>query len=127
LCLRSKKAFTLIELLMTIIVVSIVAIPLSLLVSQHMVSVFQSQDYTLALNWARFEMEKANNIPYANLGVGSTVWPHDNYQATRTVSVVQASGAEGLKKIQVDVRKIGETPVLASLVTYLVNNVSYGI
>jgi len=51
-----NKGFTLIELLMTIVVVGIVAIPISLLINQHFTSAIQSSNYTAALNLARFEM-----------------------------------------------------------------------
>ena len=125
-----RQGFTLIELILTIVVVSICAIPLSLLVSQHVTSLFQSQDYTMAVNLARFEMEKVNNMSYANIVSGSFLnyrgYPYD---VTRTVSYAQGNGstAESLKKIQVDVKKAGSSTVLVTFLTYIVRNIIYGV
>ena len=125
-----RQGFTLIELIMTIVVVSICAIPLSLLVSQHITSVFQSEDYTMAINLARFEMEKVNNMTYANVVTTSlSNYQGYSYDITRTVSYAQggAATAESLKKIQVDVKKAGSATVIVSFVTYIAKNVLYGL
>lgn len=122
--------FTLIELIMTIVVIGIVAIPLSLLVSQHIESVFYSEDYTSALNLARFELEKVTNLAYANINSASiSNYEGYAYDITRTVIFVQgnAGSAESLKKITVDVKKAGDTAILASMVTYAAKNVIYGM
>jgi len=125
-----KKGFTLIELIMTIVVVGIISVPLSLLVSQHVDSVFQSKDYTLALNLARLEMETVNNMSYDNIMIGSFNDPNYkgyDYDMTRTVAFAQQSGSESLKEIRLEITKSGSATVLVSLVTYLARNVSYGI
>jgi prepilin-type N-terminal cleavage/methylation domain-containing protein len=128
---RNKiKGFTLIELVMTIMVVGIMAVPLSLLVSQHTQSVFQSADFTAALNLARAEMEKVNNTAYAN--IVSASFPNYqgyNYDLNRTVAYVQGSAAtaESLKQVTVSVTEHADAAVLLSLVTYVVKNVSYGL
>jgi prepilin-type N-terminal cleavage/methylation domain-containing protein len=127
-CFR-KSGFTLIELVMTIVVVSIVAIPLSLLVNQHLTSVSQSSAYSTAVNLARFEMEKVNNMNYANIS-SVTVPNYEgyNFDVTRTVAFVQgnAGSLESLKQIRVEVKNAGSSAVLFSLITYLAKNVSYG-
>ena len=126
---KNKNGFTLVELIMTIIVTSIIAIPLSLLISQHVESTFQSEDYMMATNLARFDMEKAKNIGYAGIGTGVFNYPNYqgyNYDITRTVTVVATSGTEGLKQIKVEAKKAGSATVLARLFTYLENNVGYG-
>lgn len=127
---HSKKGFTLIELIMTIVVVGIVSIPLSLLVSQHIRSVFETSDDTLAFNLARFEMEKVNNTSYSSISSANTSnYEGYSYTVTRTVSYAYGSSSsdESVKKIQVDVKKSGSAVVLASLITYIAKNVSYGI
>ena len=129
--LRLKaKGFTLIELIMTIVVVGIIAIPLSLLLSQHIQGVFDSADYTLANNLARFEMEVVNNLAYTNI-TSTTISSYQGYDytVTRTVTYAQgsASTAESLKKIVVGVKKSGSATVLAGLVTYIAKNVGYGL
>lgn len=124
-----KSGFTLIELVMTIVVVSIVAIPLSLLVHQHLTSVSQSSAYSTAVNLARFEMEKVNNMAYANIS-SVTIPNYEGYgfDVTRTVTFVQgnAGSLESLKQIRVEVKNAGSSAVLFNLVTYLAKNVSYG-
>ena len=128
---RNKlKGFTLIELVMTIVVVGIMAVPLSLLVSQHTQSVFQSADYTAALNLARGEMEKVNNMAYANIASASfSNYQGYNYDLNRTVAYVQGSAAtaESLKQITVSLTQHGKVTVLLSLVAYIAKNVSYGL
>ena len=124
------RGFTLVELIMTVVVVSIVAIPLSLLISQHLESVLQSQDYTLAVTLARLDMEKVNNLSYNNIVSGSfSPYQGTNYDVTRTVTYAQGdeAAAESMKKIVVDVKRSGDAAVLVSLVTYVTKNITYGI
>lgn len=125
-----KRAFTLIELIMTTIVVGIIAIPLSLLISQHLESVFQSQDYSAARNLARLEMEKVSNTDYAGISsVSFSNYEGYDYDLARTVSYEQGGAAdtENLKKISLTVTKHGKAEVLVRLVTYIAKNVSYGL
>ena len=127
---RWSKGFTLIELVMTIVVVGIVAVPLSLLLSEHIRSLFQSEDYTMATNLARLDMEKVNNLAYANVATASSPnYNGYNCDIIRTVTYAQGTQLtpESLKQIRVDVRKTGSATVLVSLVTYLARNISYGL
>ncbi|OGX38248.1 MAG: hypothetical protein A3D87_07255 [Omnitrophica WOR_2 bacterium RIFCSPHIGHO2_02_FULL_50_17] len=124
------RGFTLIELVMTMIIVSIVSIPLSLLIGAHIESVFLSERDVMAENLACHEMEKVNNMTYANIATASfSNYEGYAYDLTRTVTYVQGDGAsvESLKKIQVEVKKAGETNVITRSVTYLAKNVAYGI
>ena len=129
-CCRRKKGFTLIELLMTIVVMGIIAVPLSLLISGHMESVFISEDNIQARQFARFELEKVNNIPYANI-VTTTTSQYEGYNYTvyRVVSFDRGNSgsSESLKKITVNVTKTGSTDPLISLVTYIAKNIAYGL
>jgi prepilin-type N-terminal cleavage/methylation domain-containing protein len=127
---RKAKGFTLIELIMTIVVVGIAAIPLSLLLGKHTQSVFQSADYTMALNLARLEMEKANNLAYTNINSASfSNYGGYDYDVTRAVGYAQGSALtpQSLKQVTVSVTRHGSPTVLFSLVTYIANNVSYGL
>lgn len=124
------RGFTLIELIMTIIVMGIVAIPLSLMITEHVRSVFVLRDLTMARNLAQFEMERVNNMNYANiLSASFPNYQGYNYNVTRTVTYVQGDGAsvESLKRIRVDVTKSGQTNVLVSVITYVAGNISYGL
>lgn len=124
-----KKGFTLVELIMTIVVVTIISIPLSLMIGQHMRSVFQSADQTMAANLASFEMERVKNLSYANIVNGNFA----NYQGydftvTRAVTLAQGSAVtpESLKQVRVDVQRTGSAVILYTLFTYVANNVGYG-
>jgi prepilin-type N-terminal cleavage/methylation domain-containing protein len=128
--LMTVKGFSLIELIMTIVVVSIVAIPLSLLISQHVESAIQSEDYAMAVNLARFEMEKVNNMNYTSIVDASfSNYQGYNYDVTRTVTYAQGNGSstESLKQIEVTVRKSATGSDMVRLVTYIAKNVNYGI
>lgn len=115
---------------MTIVIVGIIAVPLSLTLSQHIVSAFLAQDLTAAGNLARFEMEKVLNTPYANIAsVSTSNYEGAAYDVARTVTYAQgnAGSAESLKKVVVDVSKSGNASALCTLVTYIAKNVNIGI
>ncbi len=124
---RKKRAFTLIELIMTIVVVGIIAIPVSVILSKQIQSVFVSQDYTVALNLARFEMEKVLNTAYASISSAS----FSNYQgyaydlATQVDETV--AGSEAYKLITISVTKAGSAIVLVTLKNYVAKNVTWGL
>jgi len=123
---KTVNAFTLIELVMTIVVVGIISVPVSLLIGSHLDSALASVDYTKASNLARLEMEKVNNMAYANLNsLNST---YGDYDIIRTVVYAQggAATAESLKEISVEVMRTGSLDTLVQLKTYRCKNVSYG-
>src|SRR3989338_1030637 len=126
--MRNNKAFTLIELVMTLVIVGVIAAPLGLLIGRQFEGVFLSQEYHEAMNLARFEMERVKKMSYASIVTAS----FSNYQGypydmTRTVSFAQGSAvsAESLKQVIVDVRRSGSAAVLFSLKTYIARNVIY--
>ena len=124
---RKKSAVTLIELIMTIVVVGIVALPLSVTLSKHVQSVFVSQDYTLALDLARFEMEKVLNTAYVSISSVTT----NNYQGytydVATTVAETVSGAQAYKLVSISVTKSGSATVLVTLKNYIVKNVTWGL
>jgi len=126
---RKKSAFTLIELIMTIVVVGIIALPISITLARQIQSVFISQDYTVALDLARFEMEKVINTAYASIVVGTT--NSANYQGyaydLTTIVSETVSGSEAYKTISISAKKAGSATVLVTLKTYLVKNVTWGL
>lgn len=119
--------FTLIELVMTIVVTSIIAIPLSVSLSQHIQSVFQSQDYTMAVELGRYEMERVNKITNWNNIVSAPPYSLYNYDIIRTVTLIANTPPERLKKIQVDVRETGSATAIITFITYIAQNVNYGL
>mgnify|MGYP001562893869 FL=1 len=124
-----KRSFALVELIMTVVVVGIIALPISVTLSKHIQSVFISQDYTLTLNLARFEMETVLNTAYASIAVGtSSVIDYQgyvHYDLSKTVTET-TSGAQGYKFITVSVAKDTGT-ISATLKTYVVKNVTWGL
>ena len=122
-----KGAFTLIELIMTIVVVGIVALPISITLAKHVQSVFVSQDYTVALNLARFEMEHMLNTAYASVASATTNnYLGYTYNVTTTVTET-VSGVQAYKIITVSVTKAGNVTVLVTLKNYMVKNVTWGL
>lgn len=124
----SLKGFTLIELIMTITVAGLIAVPLSLSLTAQVQGMVKSGILTTALNLARLEMEKVNNLAYA--GISSASFSHYQgypYDVTRAVTYAQgnAGSAESLKQITVSVTEAGSATVLASLTTYIAKNVIY--
>lgn len=111
---------------MTMVVVGIVALPISITLSQHVQSVFDSQDYTLALDLARFKMEEFFNTAYASITAGTTVSNYPEYAAYDLTSVVTVvteplPGTETYKTISISVAKTGSGTVLVILKTYVAN------
>ena len=125
---RSLKAFTLIELIMTIVVVSLVAIPISITLSKHVQSVFISQDVAMANNLARLDLEQMNNTAYASI-VSATLNSYQvySYNLTRTVAFVNGTSltAESTVKVTEQVVRSGSAIVLTVLTTYISKNIRY--
>lgn len=125
---RKAKGFTLVELIMAIVVVGIVAIPISVTISKHIQSVFDSQDITMAVNLARFDLEQMNNTAYTSIASASIAgYQGYAYDLSRTVSFVNGNSGtdESTLKITSEVTKSGSAAVLASLTTYISENVRY--
>ena len=127
---RNKKGFSLIEMIMTIVIVTIVSIPLALLIGEHARSLVQSSDMVTALNLARLEMGKLENTAYANITTNTFIlYEGYDYDVVRTVSFVQGnnSSTESLKRVVVEVMPTGTLKIEASLVTYFAKNIGYGV
>ncbi|MDD5565482.1 MAG: prepilin-type N-terminal cleavage/methylation domain-containing protein [Candidatus Omnitrophica bacterium] len=124
----SKKAFSLVELIITIIVLAIVGIPLSLLLSGHVLGTLRCEELALADNLARFEMEVLYNMPYEKIESAHFLrYQGYDLDAVRTVEYVHGSGLseESTKKIIVEMRKPGSPAALARYATYLSKNIQY--
>lgn len=126
--ITDQKGFTLIELLMTVIIVSVISIPISLTIAEHYRNLLQTSDYSLGLDLARDAMEIANNLAVDNL-TSSTV-TDSGYDIVRTISYIApstSSSAERLVKVLIEVKRTGSAAVILSLTTYRVRNVAYGL
>ena len=122
-----STGFTLIELIMTIVVTSIISIPLSLLLIEHTQSVFQSHDDAMAVQLGRDEMERVNNTSYEK--IRSVNFTMDHYHIIRSVTYAQGSAdsGESLKKIKVEVKRPGSLDPLVTFLTYVSRNVQHGV
>ena len=127
---HKNRGFTLIELIMTIVVVGIVALPISLTLGKQVQSVFVSRDYTMALHLARFKMETIFNTAYASI-TSATDSSYQGYTYNVTTTVSYAFGtsltAESVKLVTVSVTKTGSATVLVTLNNYIVKNVTWGL
>ena len=112
---------------MTIVVVGIVALPISITLTKHVQSVFVSQDYITALNLARLEMEHILNTAYASVATATT----NNYLGyaynVATTVTETVSGLQAYNIITVSVTKAGSATVLVTLKNYMVKNVTWGL
>ncbi|MCX5681697.1 MAG: prepilin-type N-terminal cleavage/methylation domain-containing protein [Candidatus Omnitrophica bacterium] len=127
---HKRFGFTLVELVMTIVVVGIVAVPLSMFVATTAQNIFTLHDRSISANLARLAMEKVNNTAYASL-TGTINFPNQGYsynvQGVVTYVAGDAGTLESLKKIVVTVTRPAEVTPFFTLITYIAKNVAYGL
>ncbi len=124
-----RRGFTLIELVLTFVLVGLTAIPLSLTVVAQMEALRESADLTAAADLGRLEMERVRMLDFDR--IVSAVFPRyggGGYDVVRTVSYLYGGrrSAEALKKVRVEVRPTGKTRTLAVFITYYAKNAGYG-
>jgi type II secretory pathway pseudopilin PulG len=130
--MMSLTGQTLVEIIITMVVIGIISIPLAFMVLEHIKGTVQLEEYTIAINLARLEIEKVNNMAWTSI-IPADFLPYsgynNSYDVRRSVSYVQGSNAtpESLKQIIVTVTKHNSTRVLARLITYIARNVNYGL
>lgn len=124
------KGFTLIELILTIVVVGVIAVPLALVVGEHVVNLFYSEDVTITRELARFEMEKVNNLDYNNI-TDNNISDYEGYSYDVSRKVIYEEGGSGtdesLKRVTVKVFKAGtdqsvDSP-LVICITFIAKNI----
>jgi Tfp pilus assembly protein PilV len=124
------RSFSLVELITTIILVGITALPVALFINENIQGAFRSQDMISAVNLARFEMERVNNLPFDSIvNAALNRYENYNYDIVRTVTYAQGSNttAEALKRVEVAVRRSGTDNILFSLVTFIARNINYAL
>ena len=145
-----RTGLTLIELVVTTSLAAILGIPIGILLSEHLVAALRARDYTVAMSLARREMERLEAIndfcatPDWDLtGPGGVPAPSVNpaYEVTRIVAC-QVEGSPGacasscvatpgntdnaIKRLEMVVRRVGSSDVLASTVSYRTKYVRFG-
>lgn len=84
----------------------------------------------MALNLARAEMEKVNNLDYADVTTAHfSGYEGYDYDVFRTVNYAagNAKAGESLKRVRVRVRKNGGAADLVGITTYIAKNLNYGL
>lgn len=127
------NGFTLIELIMTILLIGIVIIPSSIFIIESVRGAFKSEDIIIAVNLARMELEKINNLTYdhTDMLIGTTdvsKYNGYNYDLRRTVIYIEYKPPwkESVKEIRVEVYpagKLGNTQyLLTTVITHRAKN-----
>ncbi|MFC1708651.1 type II secretion system protein [Candidatus Omnitrophota bacterium] len=121
----SLSGFTLIELIVTIVVLGLVLIPLGLMCGEYMNAIVYSRDSGVAENLAKVEMAKVNNLAYDDAALSSsydtTTSSYEGYpyDLRRKVNSVSGFGTD-LKEVEIWVYPAGETTDhLTHTITYL--------
>ena len=138
------RGLTMVELALTIGLLGIIGIPTGLLLGEHLRAALTSQDSTMAMQLARYEMESLDSFnnfftsPAINCpggGSRTTIIPFYQgypYDLTRQVSCLlgdccsTATDQQGVKRIQVTVTKSGSGDSLARLISYRTKCVCFG-
>ncbi len=113
----TRKGFTLIELIIAIVVAGVISIGVAIFLSEYLNSTVFLHYETFAMNLARMEIEKTNNIAIADLG--NALWNDYEgygYKVVRKVSNVQGTSNK-VKEIEVSVYKPADT-LLYSLIVF---------
>jgi len=111
------------------VILSVTAVPLSMLMIQHVEGVVLSTQLDEAMNLARREAAVLRNRTYDAITEGVSVSPGyqgSDYDVETSVSKIWY-GPESLAEIHVRTLKTGTSDVVASLVFYRSRNISYGI
>lgn len=124
----NQKGYTLIELVMTMILVGIIAIPIAMMFAGQVQGTMASSSFVTAVNLGREEVEKIYNTGYDSLSTATyTNYGGYPYTVTRTVTTVSGSKGAELKNIVVDVSRSGSAQVLARLYTSVAKNIVYSV
>jgi prepilin-type N-terminal cleavage/methylation domain-containing protein len=126
--MNHKKAFTLMELIMTIVVLSIISIPASFVLSQYMASFSFNEGVNIALQLSRIELENLYNQDYNNItSANFTDYQGFGYDLKRVVLYKEGGSltGESLKEIRIKVYPSGSNESLSEYITYRAENVVF--
>lgn len=123
-----KNGFTLIELIISIIVISICVIPIAVMYQQALQGSLETKVLTVATSLAEEKMEEILRLGYSgisNVGLNNFPKPFDDYNYEVIVHYVEASDLDtsvdptetDYKNIEVQVTHAIQTVTLTSLLT----------
>ncbi|MFH1762442.1 MAG: prepilin-type N-terminal cleavage/methylation domain-containing protein, partial [bacterium] len=130
----NKKGFTLIELIISIVLMGIIISTIALTYNQLLKGIVKNIQISKAIGLSKTEISIVNNTAYddpalAN-GYNNTITDYlgSGYDLNRSVSYVSGNdaSAESLKKVTVKVFPAGSTSALISSNIYLAKNVTIG-
>jgi len=125
-----KSGFTLIELIMTMILIGVIMVPLGLMCNEYIHSIIFSRDAGVAEALAKLEMAKINNLSYSDAtlvdGYDNTASNYEGYNIDlrREIDYV-AGSSNNLKKAVLTLYEGGTSSELAQVASYIAD-VSFG-
>ena len=143
--MNRRSGLTLVELIITISLAAIISVPVGILLSEQLQSALRARDATVAVNLARYELERLdslNNVCHADLTVNSPagttitayqgypynltriVWCHTGNCASNCASPSNANN--GIKRIEIRVTKSDAATPSATVTTYRAKFVLWG-
>lgn len=105
----TSKGFTLIELIITIVIAGVISLAVLFFISEYLSAVVYLHYDIYAVNLARMEIEKTNNMAFENLG--NDLWNDYEgygYKVVRKVTNVQDT-SNMVKEVEVSVYKPSNT------------------
>ncbi len=143
-----RHGMTFIELIIAIALTAIVGLPIGMVLAELLQGGLRARDVTVAMNLARYELERLDSLRAASssgdacvaeLSVGSVTLPSYQgypYDVIRSITCQTSPASSctsctnltvnGVKRIEITVRRPGATQVLATLVTYRAKYVRFG-
>jgi len=129
--IKNKKAITLIELIITIVLISIFILPTAKLFQQAIETLNYCNNSAMANNLLRMEMSVINNLAYSDPtlsdGYNNTETDYQGYGfiLRRQVSIV-ADTTNAIKMVLVSVLRPAGNEVIVQAATYVGQNIVFG-
>jgi type II secretory pathway pseudopilin PulG len=121
---KNKKCVSLVELIMTIVILSFVALATAFMIGGQLKGMLASSDLTAGGNAARLAMERLSNLPYASVANGNLVVAP--FTMNWTVATVPGANGTERKDITMTTERTGSGANLLTLYTSFCKDVSVG-
>jgi prepilin-type N-terminal cleavage/methylation domain-containing protein len=133
--MKNRRAYTLIEIIISIVILGIVIVPIAAGYQQITVGLSRSADLTKAVRLSELEFSIINTISYTDLTLSdgynnlTANYQNSGYDLRRQVAYEAGSDvtAQSLKGITVTVYKGGGATPIITTKTLRAKNVSYGL